>query len=248
MPPDAHAAASPLETADIEATSAQKVVAEFIGTFALIYIGVLVLVAPGGGKHLVEVALAHGLVIGVMASATMVISGGQLNPAVTIGLLVGRRISPVEAGLNILAQLAGGVLGGYLALASLSGAAITGGVPDLASSGGVYTVSVGTGILVEAILTFFLVFVVFGTAVNPRFGGRIGGLAIGLTVVLDILAGGPITGAAMNPARWIGAAIPAGHYANAVVYLVGPLLGAAAAGALWGYFLLPAEESKARAT
>lgn len=214
-----------------EGPSWKKGVAELIGTFALIYVGVLVLVggfgAPGRGD-LVAIALAHGFTIAVMVSATMSISGGQLNPAVTIGLLVGRKVSVGQAGVNILMQLVGGVLGGYLAMASLGGADITGGVPDLGAG-----VSIGQAILVEAILTFFLVFVVYGTAIDRRFGARIGGLAIGLTVALDIMAGGPITGAAMNPARWLGAAIPAAHFANALVYIVGPILGAVAAGLVY---------------
>lgn len=213
----------------VEAPSWKKGVAELVGTFTLIYIGVLVLVGGFGARgDLVAIALAHGLAIAVMVSATMSISGGQLNPAVTVGLLVGRKITPAQAGVNIIMQLVGGILGGYLAQASLGGADITGGVPDL--GGGVTLMQ---GILVEAVLTFFLVFVVFGTGVDPRFGARIGGLAIGLTVALDIMAGGPLTGAAMNPARWLGAAIPAAHFANAIVYIVGPLLGAIGAAALY---------------
>ena len=216
-----------------EPVSWRKALAEGIGTLALIYIGILVLVVGGGGKHLVEVALAHGLVIAVMVSATMSISGGQLNPAVTVALLAVRRISPAQAGMNVLAQLVGALLGGILAGASLPNADLAGGVPDL--GGGIGN---GTGILVEAMLTFFLMFVVMGTGVDPRFGARIGGLAIGFTVALDILAGGPLTGAAMNPARWFGAAIPAGHYNNALVYVIGPLLGAVLAALVYEYFLL----------
>ena len=219
--------------ADMEIPSWKKGIAELVGTFALIFVGVLVLVVPGGEKHLVEVALAHGLVIAVMVSATMSISGGQLNPAVTIGLLVVRKISPAQAGINVVSQLVGGVLGGYFALFALPGMDLTPGVPDL--GGGV---AVGTGIFVEAMLTFLLMFVVMGTAVDPRFGARIGGLAIGLAVALDILAGGPITGAAMNPARWFGAAVPAAHFANALVYIVGPIVGAVAAALLYEHTLL----------
>jgi glycerol uptake facilitator-like aquaporin len=95
---------------------------------------------------------------------------------------------------------------------------------------------VRTGILVEAILTFFLVFVVMGTGVDPRFGGRIGGLAIGLTIAMDILAGGAITGGAMNPARWFGSALPTNHFVSAqvsLVYIVGPLLGGILAAVLY---------------
>ncbi|HUR69621.1 MAG TPA: aquaporin [Candidatus Thermoplasmatota archaeon] len=212
----------------------KKGVAELVGTFTLIYVGVLVLVGGFGSKgDLVAIALAHGFAIAVMVSATMSISGGQLNPAVTTGLLIGRKITPAQAGINILMQLVGGILGGYLAKASLGGADITGGVPDLGAFPGGAAVTVGTGILIEAILTFFLVFVVFGTGVDARFGARIGGLAIGLTVALDIMAGGPLTGGAMNPARWVGAAIPAMHFNNALVYIVGPLAGAIAAGLLY---------------
>lgn len=219
----------------VEIPSWKKGVAELVGTFTLIYVGVLVLVggfgAPGNAD-LVSIAWAHGLAIAVMVSATMSISGGQLNPAVTIGLLSVRKISVAQAGINVVAQLVGGLLGGYLAMASLGGADIVGGVPDLGA-----TVSVGQGILVEAILTFFLVFVVMGTAVDHRFGGRIGGLAIGLTVALDIMAGGPLTGAAMNPARWVGAAVPAMHFNNALVYFVGPILGGIAGALVYSVLL-----------
>lgn len=203
----------------------KKGLAELIGTLALIYVGVLVIsLAPTSGANLVAIALAHGLTIACLVSGLMVISGGQFNPAVTVGLLVARKITPSQAAINVGAQMIGGVVGGYLALASLPDGIAMGGVPDLGAG-----VSMWKGILVEAILTFFLVIVIFGTAVDPRFGARLGGLAIGLTVALDILAGGPITGAAMNPARWFGAAIPAAHFDNALVYFVGPLLGAALA-------------------
>lgn len=224
-----------VEVVVAEPPSWKKGVAELVGTFALIYIGVLVILAPapGGAKDLTTIALAHGLTIACLVSATMSISGGQLNPAVTIGLLTGRKISLNQAGVNIVAQILGGVLGGFLAKASLGGMDITGGIPALAGG-----VSVGQGILVEAILTFLLVSVVYGTGVDPRFGARIGGLAIGLTVALDIMAGGPLTGASMNTARWLGPAIAQGTFPDPVVHLVGPILGAIVAGALWGYVLL----------
>lgn len=218
-----------------EDPSWRKGVAELVGTFALIFIGVLVLTVGGGGKHLVEVALAHGLAIACLVSATMSISGGQLNPAVTLGLLSIRKISPAQAGVNIVMQLVGATLGGYFALFAVGGGAATivPGVPDLG-----FGVSLVRGIFIEAVLTFLLMFVVMGTGVDPRFGARIGGLAIGLTVALDILAGGPLTGAAMNPARWVGAAIPAAHFANAIVYIVGPILGAIAAALLYQAVLM----------
>lgn len=209
----------------------KKGLAELIGTLALVYVGVMVISV--GTANLVGVALAHGLTIACLVSALMVISGGQFNPAVTVGLLVARKITPVQAAINVGAQMIGGLVGGYLAMASLPDGTAFGGIPGLASG-----VSVGQGILIEAMLTFFLVIVVFGTAVDPRFGARLGGLAIGLTVALDILAGGPLTGAAMNPARWFGAAIPGGSFDNALVYFVGPLLGAVAAAALYAFVFL----------
>jgi MIP family channel proteins len=229
--------------AEPEVPSLKKGLAELIGTFTLIYVGVLVITVGlgSGALDLTGVAFAHGLAIAVMVSATMIISGGQLNPAVTIGLMAARKITLVQGGINIAAQLLGGILGGYAALASLPAGTAMGGVPDLGAG-----VSVGTGILVEAILTFFLVFVIFGTAVDGRFNARIGGLAIGLTVALDILAGGPITGAAMNPARWLGAAVPAGHYANALVYWIGPILGGLVAALVYEYAFLERATPQAR--
>jgi MIP family channel proteins len=217
-----------------------KAVAEFVGTFALIYIGVLVLVAGGpalfdnGTKDLVAVALAHGLTIAVMVSATMSISGGQLNPAVTAALLATRRISLTQGGVNILAQLLGGVVGALLAKLSVDNASTKAGVPELAAK-----VGAGQGILVEAVLTFFLVSAVFATLLDGRFNGRIGGLAVGFTVALDILAGGPITGAAMNPARWFGPALIENMWGDTWIYIVGPLVGGVLAGLLWHYVLLP---------
>jgi MIP family channel proteins len=216
-----------------------QAVAELLGTFALIYVGVMVLVtgAPAlfqnGTKDLLAVALAHGLTIAVMVSATMQISGGQLNPAVTVGLAAARKLPLGQAGINIVAQILGGALGGWAAKASLGGASIKDGIPALGQG-----VGTGRGILIEAILTFFLVFVVFGTGVDQRFGARLGGTAIGFTVALDILAGGPLTGAAMNPARWLGPAIIQGTYANIAVYLIGPVVGGVLAALIWTLVLL----------
>jgi aquaporin TIP len=213
-------------------------IAEFVGTGALCFIGILVLTAGGaelfanGTKNLVAVALAHGLTIAVMVSATMHISGGQLNPAVTFALWINRKISTAQAALNCVAQVGGAACAALLAKVAIGGS-IAAGIPALSSG-----VSTTQGIVTEAVLTFFLVFVIFGTAVDPRFNAKLGGLAIGLTVTLDILAGGPITGGAMNTARWLGPAIAEGTFPNPVVYLAGPLLGAATASLLWCKVLL----------
>ena len=214
------------EETGLDEPSMKKGLAELIGTLALVYVGVLVISLNPG--NLVAIALAHGLVIACLVCGLMSISGGQFNPAVTVGLLAARKITPVQAGINVGAQMLGGLVGGYLALASLPEGVGFSGIPDLGRG-----VSLGQGILIEAILTFFLMIVIMGSAVDPRFGARVGGLAIGLAVTFDIFAGGPLTGAAMNPARWFGAAIPGMHFDNALVYFVGPVLGAVLAAVLY---------------
>ncbi len=204
--------------------------AESIGTFALIFIGIGAIKAAG--SDLLAVALAHGLTIAVFVSATMNISGGHLNPAVTFGALVGGKIKAGDALLYWISQLAGATLAAWACCALFDRDVVVKGTPQLASG-----VTIGPGIAVEAILTFFLVFVVYGTAIDAR-GPKIGGLAIGLTVALDILFGGPLTGAAMNPARVFGPALVAGFWSNHLVYWVGPLLGGAVAGSVYKRFFL----------
>jgi MIP family channel proteins len=215
----------------------KQCVAEFIGTFALIFIGVGAIHndQPGAGMGLLGVALAHGLTIAVMVSATGGISGGHLNPAVTFGLLVGGKIKPANALAYWVAQLAGGAAAGFLLVGMFGAngtAIVAGGTPDLGAG-----ISPCVGIMVELVLTFFLVFVVYGSAVDAR-APKIGGLAIGLTVALDILFGGPLTGGSMNPARTFGPALASGHWNNHYVYWVGPLLGGALAGLIYGRFLI----------
>jgi MIP family channel proteins len=216
----------------------KKCTAEFIGTFTLIFIGVGAIhnaADPTAGVGLLGVALAHGLAIAVMVSATGGISGGHLNPAVTFGVLVGGEIKPLDALAYWVAQLAGGVAAGLL-LVSLFGAdgreIVAKGTPDLGQGTGF-----GAGIMIEMVLTFFLVFVVYGTAVDAR-APKIGGLAIGLTIALDILFGGPLTGGSMNPARTFGPAVASGHWNNHLVYWIGPLAGGALAGLIYGRFLI----------
>ncbi|MCU0786078.1 MAG: aquaporin [Verrucomicrobia bacterium] len=222
----------------------KQCVAEFIGTFTLIFIGVGAIhhlgSVPGG---LLGIALAHGLAIAVMVSATGAISGGHLNPAVTFGLLVGGKIDFGKTVAYWIAQLAGATVAGLLCVWLLGGVAVVGGTPDISQTGTplVPVVTTAQAIAIEAVLTFFLVFVVYGSAVDVR-APKIGGLAIGLTVALDILFGGPLTGAAMNPARTFGPALASGHWNNHLVYWIGPLLGGALAGLIYGRFLI--KESK----
>ena len=218
--------------------SLRHFVGEFIGTFALVFIGgaaIMMTKNPGTGAGLVEVALAHGLILAVLVSATMRISG-HLNPAVTFGFFVTRRIDPVMAGIYWAAQLLGAVLAAY---------ALKGLVPEMlvtaARIGGqsiAIDVTFGQAIGLETIATFFLVFVVFGTAVDPA-APKIGGLAIGFTLTAAILAIGPLTGASLNPARSFGPAVAANIFEGQLVYWIGPLIGGALAALIYDRLFLP---------
>ncbi len=199
--------------------------AEFIGTFALIFVGVGAIAGNlmnGGQTGLVGIALAHGLTIAVMVSATAAISGGHLNPAVTVGLFFAKKIDSLNTIGYVLAQCLGAIAAACLIKAVVPAGilkVINMGTPALANE-----VTVAMGLITELILTFFLVFVVYGTAVDPR-APKVGGLFIGLTVALDILIGGPLTGAAMNPARHLGPALLGGGLQNLWLYWLGPILG-----------------------
>lgn len=206
----------------------RRAVAEFVGTFALVFIGVGSIVFSGG--QLVGIALAHGLVIAVMASAVGHISGGHFNPAVTFGFVVTRRMELPLAGVYWVTQLLAATVGALaLRVVYPEAANLDTGVPQVNDA-----VGLGPGVLVEAILTFFLVWVVFATAADP--GGAfksIAGLAIGLTITFDILGGGPLTGAAMNPARALGPELVQGVWSDWWVYWVGPLAGGGLAALLY---------------
>ena len=222
-------------------TLLKQCVAEFVGTFALIFIGVGVIANHSnlnGNAGLLAVALAHGFTIAVMVSATGGISGGHLNPAVTFGLLVGGKIDLKRSVAYWVSQLAGAIIAAAMVAWLLGNAEVSG--KDLVFKG---TPAIGKGetglqsIGIEAVMTFFLVFVVYGSAVDAR-APKIGGLAIGLTVALDILLGGPYTGGAMNPARTFGPAIIGQQWDHHYVYWIGPLLGGAIAGLVYGRYLI----------
>ncbi|MEE9164364.1 MAG: aquaporin [Thermoplasmata archaeon] len=219
--------------------------AEFIAVLALVFAGGGSIVANEllgtEGFGLLGIAFAHGIVFAVMVTATMHISGGHINPAVTIGQWVARKIDGANALLYIGAQLLGGVVGGVLLLYAFPSSAwdlngIKLGTPQLGA-----ITDIPTAIGVEAILTFFLVFTVFATGVDKRGTGQIAGFAIGFVLIFDILVGGPLTGAAMNPARWFGTAAPIGFFHNHVVYWVGPIIGGIVAALVYKYGLLKEE-------
>jgi len=221
----------------VESTG-RAAVAELVATFALIFVGAgSVVIADPTGSGLVGIALAHGIVLAVMVSVTAHISGGLVNPAVTIGLWVVGKLTTPRAGVLIAAQLVGATLGALLLKAVFPAellAATDGGTPVLASG-----TSVAQGILLEGVLTFFLVFAVFGTAVDDRGPlARTAGFTIGLVLTFDILVGGPLTGASMNPARTFGPGLVSGTWTDWWVYWVGPISGALVAAMLyWGVFL-----------
>ena len=205
----------------------RRAAAEFVGTFALVFVGAGSIMAGAAAEEpsLVAVALAHGLAIAVMVSAVGHISGGHFNPAVTLGFVVTRRIAPVLAAIYWVTQFAAAAVAALL-LRSIFPEGVTDptglGVPQL------NVVGVGGGFALEVILTFFLVWVVFATAADPRGTFKaIAGLAIGLTITADILIAGPLTGAAMNPARAFGPQLVEGIWADGWIWYAGPLVGGA---------------------
>ncbi|MBI5776748.1 MAG: aquaporin [Nitrospirae bacterium] len=209
-------------------------VAEAIATFAFCFIGAASIINNAG---LVGIAIAHGCMMAVLISALGHISGGHNNPAVTFGAWVGGKISGQMAGAYVVSQLIGASVAGFLLLQVFPESAwkpVNLGTPGLGQG-----VTMGTGILVETVLTFFLVLVVYGTGIDEKGTWKtIGGFGIGLTIMCDILMGGPLTGASMNPARTFGPALAAGYWDNHIVYWIGPLAGGALAGLVYGRFLI----------
>ncbi|XP_062182967.1 aquaporin TIP4-4-like [Phragmites australis] len=217
-----------------EAGCVRAVLAELILTFLFVFAGVGSAMATGklaGGADsivgLTAVALAHTLVVAVMVSAGLHVSGGHINPAVTLGLAVSGRITLFRSALYILAQLVGSTL------ACLLLTFVTGGVstPVHALAAGV---GAARGVVLEAVLTFSLLFTVYATVVDQRRAvGCMGPLLVGLVVGANVLAGGPFSGASMNPARSFGPALAAGIWAEHWVYWVGPLIGGPLAGLVY---------------
>ena len=214
-------------------------VAEFLGTFALIFIGAgsIVTAVHSGGDGLVAIALAHGFVLFIMISILGHISGGLFNPAISIALWVTGKLTSTKTVVFIISQVLGGIAGAYLLKFLIPAEmfkAAGGGAPAVMDG-----LALGKAVLIEAVATFFLVLAVFGTAIDDRGPwGKTAGLTIGLTIAFDILAFGPFTGAAMNPARWLGPALANGDLTNWYVWIAGPLSGGVIAAVLyWGVFL-----------
>lgn len=208
--------------------------AEFLGTFALVFIGAGAGAIGLGG--LVGVALAHGLTLAGFIYAYGHLSGTHVNPAVTFGAWLAGAIDLRRALSYWVFQLAGGIVAALALRAVLGG--VVGGLGattlagDLLIAGQRVVVTPAAGFAVEAILTFFLVNAVLHCAVGGK-AGNLAGLAIGLTLTFSILMGGPLTGASLNPARTLGPAVASGNFADLWVYFAGPLAGAAVAAVLY---------------
>ena len=230
-----------LETSKREFASLEawrSTLAEFIATLLFVFLGAGSVVVTGGlpngtldPARLVAIALAHGLAIALLVYATANISGGHINPAVTFAAWLTKKISAARGLMFMLAQLSGAVVGALLLLAAIPDAADT----NLGAHALGPDVSVSMGLVMEVVVTFVLVFVIFATAVDPGGIGNQAPLAIGLTVLVDHLVAVPITGASMNPARSFGPALVAGEWSNHWIYWAGPLLGGAVASLVYQF-------------
>jgi len=202
---------------------ARRAAAEGLAAFALVFAGCGAIVANShshGALGVVGIALVFGLVIMVMVYATGHLSGAHINPAVTVAFTVTRHFPARDAVAYIAAQLAGATAGALVLLAVWTGRP---------ANLGATLPSVGTGsaLLYEIVLTAFLMFVIMAVATDTRAVGAAAAIAIGGTVGLDALFGGPVTGASMNPARSFGPALAAGEWTSFWIYVVGPVVGAA---------------------
>ncbi|MDZ7631270.1 MAG: aquaporin [Gemmatimonadaceae bacterium] len=221
--------------------SAREFSAEALGTFALTFIGGAAIMQTrnvDASAGLVEVALAHGLVLAVMISALLRVSG-NLNPAVSLGLLVTGRISPMQAATFIAGQFAG-AMAGALSLKALFPSALwesSRGTRQMVS----LDVTTGQAFALEAVATGILMLVVMGTTVDPK-GPKLGGVAVGLAYAAGILAIGPLTGGSMNPARTIGPMMATGVSEGLALYLAAPIVGAVVAALVCHHLLFVRDE------
>jgi MIP family channel proteins len=209
-------------------------VAELVGTFTLVFIGAgagVAMQATGEDLGVIGVALAHGIALMVIVYAWGSVSGAHVNPAVTFGIALTGRMPWGKAVGYWIAQLLGAVAAAYLLLY------VVGTVHGLGETKGTLT---GTDplktVAVEAVLTFFLLVAVYASGVGGR-GGNAAGAAIGLVLTMDILMGGGLTGASMNPARTLGPAVAIGDLSYVWMYLAGPLIGGGAGALLYNQFL-----------
>jgi len=221
---------------------ARKFLAESIGTFGLIFFGAGAILQHQATQSVgtTGIAVAHGLAILVGVYAFGHISGGHFNPAVTFGMLLTRRIGLGGAASYWVAQLLGACVAAWILCAAYQGGPVD---VHLGTPAVDPTIGPRTAAMLEAVMTFMLVIVIFGSAVDPRAAKGFAGLAIGLTITADVLMGGALTGAAMNPARAFGPALISGYWQDQWVYWVGPLVGGGTAAILYDRFFLEREPS-----
>jgi MIP family channel proteins len=224
---------------EIEPRSWEAYVAEFLGTFLLVMF-VTTILSVANGFHVFDFAvigLVHAFVLAMLIYTLGATSGAHFNPAVTAALTALRKITPLDALIYVIVQLAGGVAGALvtkLLLEDEGRGANYGAVTPQPFISGKGTIA----LLVEIIGTFVLMWAIMGTAVNPRGDRSWAGLVIGITLGFAVMALGPLDGAGLNPARWFGSAIVSGTYTAGWAYIVGPLVGAAAAGFLYTVLVL----------
>jgi MIP family channel proteins len=220
----------------------EQALAEVLGTFALVFIGagsVVILGASPNAAGLLGIALAHGLVLAIMISNFGHISGGHFNPAVTVSVWVAGKIETLRAGWYIFAQLVGAAAGALLLRAALPKSIWNQTNLGATTVGHRFGITNGKAVLIEAVLTFFLVLTVFAVAIDDRGVFKaLGGVPIGLVLTFDILFGGLLTGASMNPARSFGPALASGTWTDYWVYLVGPFAGGILAAAVYWFGFL----------
>jgi len=235
----------PCEGATAMNENSKSALAELIGTFTLVFIGAGAGALAGeSGIGTLGVALAHGVALLVIVYAWGSISGAHVNPAVTLGVAATGRMPWPKAVVYWVAQCVGGLAAAFLLKWLL------GPESNLGQTVGTLTPSsAGPGdpakvIVIEAILTFFLLCAVFASGIFGR-NGNVAGIAIGLVLTMDILMGGVLTGASMNPARTLGPAVAAGNLSYLWMYLVGPAIGGLAGALLYNSVFLPGEEQKA---
>jgi aquaporin Z len=213
----------------------RSLIAEFLGTFTLVFIGAFAVAVTGFGNANAVVlvpALAHGLILVALAFAYGGISGGHFNPAVTVGMLVGGKIDIVKAAAYIVVQLVAGIVAAFVLKFLLVDPTNFGATVGALTKDNVIQASV-----IEGILVFFLVSTIYQTAVHGR-AGNVAAIAIGFTLAACILAGGYYTGASLNPARTLGPALASGDLSYVLPYTVAQIIAGAAAGAIHS-FLLP---------
>jgi MIP family channel proteins len=211
---------------------------EFVGTFALVFVGGgAIITSPmlQVQAAVVNIALAHGIILAILVTATMRISG-HFNPAVTTGFLVTRRIEPMMAVVYWIAQFTGAIVAAYALKALYPDSIVQ--VTRLGGQSISADITLVQAMVLEAIATFFLTFVIWGTAVDPR-APKVGGFAIGLAVTAGILSIGPLTGGSMNPARSFGPAVVMQIFQGQAAYWIGPIVGAVAAALLYDKLLMP---------